>query len=92
MVVVGWVALVVVVEIEVVVNGTVDVVKAEVVVGFPGFVVACARTISGIERVRVHVKSTAKSIIGKYEPLSGILFLIYIFSIYVLSVREVVVD
>ena len=53
MVVVGWVALVVVVEIEVVVIGTVDVVKAEVVVGFPGFVVACARTISGIERVRM---------------------------------------
>ena len=85
-------ALVVVVETEVVVIGTVDVVKAELVVGFPGFVVACARTISGIERIRIQVKRTAKSITGKYEPLCAKLFIVYIFSIYVLSVREVMVN
>lgn len=85
-------ALVVVVETEVVVIGTVDVVKAELVVGFPGFVVACARTISGIERIRIQVKRTAKSITGKYEPLCAKLFIVYIFSIYVLSVRLVMVN
>jgi hypothetical protein len=54
--------VVVVIGSEVVVVGTVVVVKAEVVVGFPGFVVACARTISGIERVKIYMKRIAQSI------------------------------
>ena len=47
------VIVVVVVEIEVVVIGAVDVVNAEVVLGFPGFVVACARIMSGIDRFKM---------------------------------------
>ena len=78
---------VVVVEIEVVVIGAVDVVNAEVVVGFPGFVVACACIMSDIERVKMQIKRTAKRITNKYEPLGAKLFIGYIFSIYVLSIR-----
>ena len=77
-VVVGWVVVVVVVEIE-------------VVVGTPGFVVACARTMSSLERVKIYAKRTAKSITGKYEPLGAKSFIVFICSIFALSNRSTMV-